>query len=354
MFIIKHKNIFLGMSAFFVVASFISIFVYGIRTGIDFTGGSLIEIAYSPVSNPEGLTVTPLSNATSTSATTTLATATGTAAVTVAKNTETRPDVASIKEAIKNAGFKDEIIQPTGSDGYIIRMKNLTDAEHQKILSALSLDGSSTVTEKRFTSIGPIMGNELRTKAIWATVGVILAIMLFIAFAFRKVSVPVSSSRYGYAAVVALVHDVIIPMGAVAVLGHFYGFEVDVLFVTAILIILGFSVHDTIVVFDRIRENLKNKLSTDFEFVVGKSLEQTFVRSLNTSMSVIFVLLMLVFIGPSSTFNFSLILLIGITMGTYSSIFLASPLLVVVEEWQRKGKPVAAPVQTFKKKGKKQ
>ena len=332
MFIIKHKNIFLGLSAFFVTISFVSIIVYGIKTGIDFTGGSLIEVSYGGATSA------------SVAATASTTSATTTPVVSATAGTK-RPEVGAIKEAIKTAGFKDEMIQPTGADGYIIRMKNLTDKEHKDILSALSVGGTQKVTEKRFTSIGPVMGNELRAKAIWATVGVILAIMLFIAFAFRKVSAPVSSSKYGYMAVVSLVHDVIIPSGAVALLGHFYGFEVDILFVTAILIILGFSVHDTIVVFDRIRENLKNKLSTDFAFVVGKSLEQTFVRSLNTSLTVILVLIMLIILGPASTFNFSCILLIGITMGTYSSIFLASPLLVVVEEWQRKGKPVVAPVQ---------
>jgi preprotein translocase subunit SecF len=328
MFIIKHKNIFLFLSAFFAVMSLVSIFFYGIRTGIDFKGGSLLEASYSS---------DPLIQASST----------------VAVAVSARPEVNAVKEAVKTAGFKDAVVQPAGESGYIIRMKTLTDKEHKDLLASLSLGGTKNVKEIRFTSIGPVMGNELRAKAIWATVGVIFAIMLFIAFAFRKVSAPVSSSKYGYMAVVALVHDVIIPSGAVALLGHFFDFEVDILFVTAILIILGFSVHDTIVVFDRIRENLKNKLSSDFEFVVGKSLEQTFVRSLNTSLTVILVLVMLIVFGPASTFNFSCILLIGITMGTYSSIFLASPLLVTVEEWQRKRIPVVAPVQTYGKKNKK-
>jgi preprotein translocase subunit SecF len=231
-------------------------------------------------------------------------------------------------------------------------MRSLTDPEHKKVIEALKISGVE-VTEKRFTSIGPLMGKELQAKAWVATFAVILAIMLFIAFAFRKVSNPVSSSKYGYMAVVALIHDVIIPAGALAILGHFYGFEADILFVTALLIILGFSVHDTIVVFDRIRENLKNKLSGTFAEIVGRSLEQTFVRSLNTSLTVILVLLMLVVFGPASTFNFSVILLVGITMGTYSSIFLASPLLVVFEEWKRSRLPVVVPVENNNYKPKK-
>ncbi len=347
MFIIKHKNIFLGLSAFFVIVSVVSIFVYGIRTGIDFTGGSLMEVTYG----------TPVASNVAVVATSTTPTIPVIATSTAVAGTDTsskRPDVNMVREEIKTAGFKDAVVQPIGNDGYVIRMKTLSDAEHKTLLEALSVNGTQQVIEKRFTSIGPLMGNELRIKAIWAVVGVILAIMLFIAFAFRKVSKPVSSSVYGYMAVVALIHDVIIPTGAVALLGHFFGFEVDILFVTAILIILGFSVHDTIVVFDRIRENLRNKLSTDFSFVVGKSLEQTFVRSINTSLAVILVIIMLVVLGPASTYNFSMILLIGITMGTYSSIFLASPLLVLVEEMREK-KALAAPVNTpsFKKKGKK-
>ena len=342
MFIIKHKNIFLGLSAFFVTVSIASIFFFGIKTGIDFTGGSLLEVSYdaaTPSATPESPVLTDAKAVTITEK------ATATPAIVLATDTTKRPDVAKIKEASVSVNIKEAVVQPTGKDGYILRMRTLSDKEHKELLAALSFGGTYKVDEKRFTSIGPVMGNELRAKAIWATVGVILAIMLFIAFAFRKVSAPVSSSKYGYMAVVALVHDVAIPAGAVAILGHFYGFEADILFVTAILIILGFSVHDTIVVFDRIRENLRNKLSTDFEFVVGKSLEQTFVRSLNTSLTVILVIIMLVVLGPASTFNFSMILLIGITMGTYSSIFLASPLLVVVEAWQRKGKPVVVQTQ---------
>jgi len=249
-------------------------------------------------------------------------------------------------------GINDAIVQSTGKSGYIIRTKSLSDAEHTKLLEVLTFGGTQQVTEKRFTSIGPVMGEELRSKAFVAVGGVILAIMLFIAFAFRKVSVPVSSSKYGLMVVVSLMHDVIIPTGALAILGHFNpSFEADILFVTALLIILGFSVHDTIVVFDRIRENLKNKISMDFEKVVGASLQQTFVRSINTSLTLILVLIMLLTFGPASTYNFALILLIGVTMGTYSSIFLASPLLVVVEEYKRKHIPVVE-TPTYQKKKK--
>jgi preprotein translocase subunit SecF len=163
---------------------------------------------------------------------------------------------------------------------------------------------------------------------------------VFITFAFRKVSQPVASWKYGLITIFALFHDVLVPTGVFVALGHFYGFEVDTLFVTAILVILGFSVHDTIVVFDRVRENLKHanlsKGKTTFEEVVGASISQTFVRSINTSLTTLLALVVLYFVGPEVTKHFSLALLVGITAGTYSSIFLGSPLLVTVEKWQNK------------------
>jgi preprotein translocase subunit SecF len=297
MFIVKYKKIFLGISALFVVGSLFSILFFGIRPGIDFTGGSLLEVEYSDATS--------------------------------------RPDVSLIKDALGKIGFSDALVQSTGENGFIVRTKNLSEIDHATILETISFGGSKQLAEKRFTSIGPVMGNELRAKA-WASIlAVILAIVLFITFAFRKVSYPVASSRYGMVAIVALVHDVIVPTGALALLGHFYGVEADVLFVTALLTILGFSIHDTIVVFDRIRENLKLKVSSNFSEVVGISLRQTFARSINTSLTVVLTLSMLLYIGPASTHNFSLILLIGIIAGTYSSIFLAPPLLVLVEEIQR-------------------
>jgi len=312
-------------------------YVFGVRYGIDFTGGSLLEAEYGttrpvPVITglPEGVTITP-----------TVENADGTVA---SASAPTPPKISELKEVLVKDGITDAIVQSTGKSGYLIRTKSLSDPEHTKLLASLSFDGTRQVIEKRFTSIGPVMGTELRSKAFVAVGGVILAIMLFIAFAFRKVSAPVSSSKYGFMVVIALLHDVIIPTGALAILGHFNpSFEADILFVTALLIILGFSVHDTIVVFDRIRENLKNKVSQDFEKVVGMSLQQTFVRSINTSLTLILVLVTLLVFGPASTYNFALILLVGVTMGTYSSIFLASPLLVVVEQYQKK--TITAPVQ---------
>ncbi|MFA5831101.1 MAG: protein translocase subunit SecF [Candidatus Paceibacterota bacterium] len=346
MFIIKHKYIFIGISAALVIFSFASMYIFGIRYGIDFEGGSLLEAEYGEVPTAPVLALSPVTENGVVSTTS--------ASVTPTTETPSLPKISDIKGVLAKDGINDAIVQSTGKSGFIIRTKSLSDAEHTKLLELLTFGGTQRVTEKRFTSIGPVMGEELRSKAFVAVGGVILAIMLFIAFAFRKVSVPVSSSRYGMMVVVSLMHDVIIPTGALAILGHFNpSFEADILFVTALLIVLGFSVHDTIVVFDRIRENLKNKLSLDFEKVVGASLEQTFVRSINTSLTLILVLVMLLVFGPASTYNFALILLIGVTMGTYSSIFLASPLLVVVEEYQRKKAPVLPVTPVYQKKKKK-
>jgi preprotein translocase subunit SecF len=181
-------------------------------------------------------------------------------------------------------------------------------------------------------TVGPILGKELRDKAFFAIAVVVLIIIFFIAFAFRKVSKPVSSWKYGTIAIVVLVHDIMLPVGLFAIMGHFFGAEVDGLFVMALLAILGYSINDTIVVFDRIRENLKYNADSntheDFEFTVGKSLNQTYVRSFNTSLTTSLTLLALFFFGSESTHYFSLTLLAGVIAGTYSSIFLAAPMLV--------------------------
>ena len=205
------------------------------------------------------------------------------------------------------------------------------------VKKALSLDGSVQPVEKAFDSIGPILGAEALRKAYISIFLVILGIVLYITFAFRKVSEPVSSWKYGLVAVVALIHDVIIPTGLFSILGHFAGYEVDTLFITALLVILGFSVHDTIVVFDRVRENLKNaSAKKPFGEIVGESISQTFTRSINTSLTTLIALVVLYFVGGATTQHFTLALIVGIATGTYSSIFIGSPLLVTIERWRKK------------------
>jgi len=207
-------------------------------------------------------------------------------------------------------------------------------------MTALSDSGKVSLTEKRFNSIGPVLGKEAIEKS-WMSISlVLLAIILFITFAFRKVSRPVSSWKYGLIAIVALGHDVLIPTGVFAVLGHYAGFEIDTLFVTALLVVLGFSIHDTIVVFDRVRENLRRNTEyhekKQFDTIVGESINQTFVRSINTSLTTLIAIAVLYTFGPDATKHFSLTLLIGIIAGTYSSIFIGSPLLVTWQKWQDK------------------
>lgn len=294
MFIITYRKIFFALSALLVVLSIAAVAVKGLHFGIDFRGGSILEAAY----------------------------------------TQERPAIAELEQSLGNLSLGDVRIQPAGERDIIVRTKNLTEEEHQNLLAALSLGGASPLEETRFNSVGPVIGKELRSRAWLAIALVITGIVLFIAFAFRHVSEPVASWKYGLIVVVSLLHDIIIPTGVVA----FLGLEVDTLFVIALLSIMGLSVHDSIVVFDRVRENLRLKHWRDFKETVGKSLEQTFVRSINTSLTIILVLAALFLFGPDSTKNFSLILLIGMFFGTYSSIFLGSPLLVTIESFARRKK----------------
>ncbi|MDP2767858.1 MAG: protein translocase subunit SecF [Candidatus Methanoperedens sp.] len=299
--IVKNRKIWYAISGLLVAASLFSIFYFGLNLGIDFTGGSLLEIEYL----------------------------------------NDRPENSAIKEKISPLNLGNISLQPTGDNGLLIRSKDLSEEEHQAILIALS--ETDKITETRFDSIGPVIGKELAQKS-WIAMALVLAMIIFyIAFAFRKVSAGlsktvrgVSSFKYGLMAVVALVHDVAIPTGIFAVLGKYFGAEIDILFVTALLTILGFSVHDTIVVFDRVRENLRKGVGENFENTVGLSVSQTIARSINTSLTVLLVLLALFFFGGETTKYFSLAIIIGITAGTYSSIFLASPLLVTIHKFQRK------------------
>jgi len=305
MFIIKNRKIFYIFSFVLIATSLISLLVWGLQLGIDFKGGSVIEVRY----------------------------------------TESRPDAEMIRNNMATLAGQislgNYVLQSVGDTDYSIKSRLVTDAERQQIEKAFSNNGAIKTELKRVNSIGPLIGKEAAQKAIISIILVILCIVLFITFAFRKVSKPVQSWKYGLMAIIALAHDVIIPAGAFSILGHFKGYEVDTLFVTALLVILGFSIHDTIVVYDRIRENLshsnRDRDRKSFEIIVGESVSQTFVRSVNTSMSTILALVVLYFLGPEATKHFSLALIIGVAVGTYSSIFIASALLVTIEKWQKKG-----------------
>lgn len=299
MFVVNNRKYYYIFSGLLAVLSVIAILAFGLNLGIDFKGGSLMELNF-----PAG-----------------------------------RPEMSVLKDTVVKTINGEPSVRPTGDQGYLIRMQSINEPERQSLIKAITENGKIRVEEKQFDSIGPILGSESARKALISIVLVILAIVIYIAFAFRKVSEPVSSWKYGVIAIVALVHDVLIPTGVFVVLGHFNPtIEIDTLFVTALLVVLGFSVHDTIVVFDRVRENLRFYRKSLFAETVGDSISQTFTRSINTSLTVLLALLVMFFVGGEATKNFTLALLIGITAGTYSSIFIGSPLLVTVERWQSRRK----------------
>lgn len=297
--IIGHKYIYLTFSGIIVAISIIFLFFWGLNLGIDFTGGSVMELEFT-----EGSV----------------------------------PSVVDVKEAIVSLDVGEVTVQLIGAQGMMLRLHNIDEQTHQEILKALSgLKGPKQTVERRFDTIGPTIGKVLRTQSFVALGLTAVGIVLYLAWAFRRVSKPVASWKYGVVAVSAFIHDVIIPVGVFAFLGHFYGVTVDSLFITALLTVMGFSVHDTIVIFDRIRENLgKLKRLESYEATVNRSVNETMARSINTSCTVLIVLLAIFLFGGVTTRFFALALMIGITFGTYSSIFVASPLLVLWEKFDKR------------------
>lgn len=295
MIIVTYRKILFAIIGLVTLISLGALGVYGLNFGTDFTGGALVEVKYDAE----------------------------------------RPASEALQATLTDAGLSSVSVRAAGDDTYIVRAAPLSQ-EAREALPTATLGG----TIQKLTDIGPSIGSELRSKAMIAISLVMLCIVLYVAFVFRKVSKPISSWWYGLITIVTLLHDIAVPLGAFAIFGHLWGAQVDTLFVTAILTILGYSVHDTIVVFDRTRENLRlnedSNRKENFELVAGRSVEQTFVRSVNTSMTTLIALLALFFLGPESTQDFALTLLIGVVAGTYSSIALATPLLVSVAKWQKK------------------
>ncbi len=294
---VGHRKLFYAISIIFVIISAIAVILWGLEFGIDFKGGAILEVAYVPGE---------------------------------------RPEVNSIYDSLKDLKLSELRISPVGSNELTLRFRETGEEIHQKVISALNpaeiKGGEATIKikaeERRFSSIGPTIGAELKQKSLQAIIVVLLGISIYIAWAFRKVSLPVSSWKYGVATLVALFHDIAIPIGLFAFLGRYYGIEVGTNFIVALLVVMGFSVHDTIVVFDRIRENLKRYSNMDFAALINQSLNETMVRSINTSLTVILTLLALFFLGGESLKYFIMALLVGIFSGTYSSIFIAAPLLL--------------------------
>lgn len=319
MFAITYRKIFLFIATFVMLGSIAIVGILGLNLGIDFTGGSLTEVAY-----------------------------------------ETAPDKAIVEAAVNEQNLGGVSVRESddevGRTAFLIRTRDLSEAEHDVLVekvTALGVGGEIT----RFTSIGPVIGQELKDKAVWAIVGVVSVIILYVAFAFSGIGTPVSSWAYGTITIFVLIHDVVVPTAMISVLGHFAGVEVDVLFVMAILAVLGYSVNDTIVVFDRVRENLtKNrtehrtkrqeagvvhetvtyKLTKPYDEIVGSAVSETMARSINTSFTTLIALIALYFFGGAATQVFALVLIAGVVAGTYSSICVASPLVVAYAEWSAK------------------
>ncbi len=291
---LKYSKIYFILSGVLILGSLACLIVFGLNLGTDFTGGSILEVNYL----------------------------------------EKRPSNQEIKEKLVELDLGEIYLQPTGERGVIIRMKDITEDAHRQILEKLKLDNK--VEELRFESIGPVIGQELKQKTKIVIFLSLLAIVLYIAFAFRKVSRPVASWQYGIASLVALFHDVLIPIGIFSILGKFYGVQITIPVAVALLTILGYSINNTVVVFDRIRENLLKKIGATFEETVNKGLNQTLVRSINTSLTTLFVLSAIFFLGGATLKYFALALILGIIAGTYSSIFLASPILVNWLKWRGK------------------
>ena len=322
--IIQKRNIFLTISSILVGLSIVFLSIWGLNYGIDFSGGSLLELKFG----------------------------------------DNRPDVSDVQDVLNDLDLGSLMVQPIDEDSMILRFQDTSEEKHQEIVSRLnnlvsespvdiveeentdatssdeiiseiSPEEKSNFEEMRYDSVGPTIGAELKRKSLLAIIIVLIAIVVYIAWAFRRVSKPVESWKYGISAIIALFHDVIIVLGVFAILGKFLGIEINSAFVAAILTVLGYSVNDSIVVFDRVRENLP-KSDDDFEGTVNISVNQSITRSINTSVTTLIVLLSILFFGGSTIKDFILALSLGVFIGTYSSIFLASPILVLWEKFGKK------------------
>ena len=291
--IVRWRTAWFALSGALLAASVAAVAVWGLRFGIDFTGGSLLGFRFS-----------------------------------------TRPAPAELAERIKAAGpdIGEAVVQPVGATEAQVRTKALSQEQYANVVQALR-QAYPDLEELRFDAVGPVIGEELRQKSLRGIILALLLILAYIAYTFRKVSAPVESWKYGVVTMVAALHDILIPVGIFAALGRFRGIEIGTPFVAAMLTILGYSITDTIVVLDRVRENLP-KMKASFAEAVEFSLRQTYVRSIYTSCTTLIVLLAIFFFGGRSLHEFTLAMIIGILVGTYSSIFVAPMVLVAWNEWR--------------------
>jgi preprotein translocase subunit SecF len=295
MYIVNHRALFFWITGVILAAAIGAILFFGLSLGIDFTGGSLMQVGY----------------------------------------TGTVPPLATIEKQISVVPLGTVSIRASGTNAITIRSRTQTPVEHEAVLLAMSAQAS--ITELSYTSVGPALGSQFTSKALWAIFAVILVIVLYIAFAFRHVSRPVPSWGYGLTVIVMLIIDLIVPAGFYAAYAHFTGAEVDSLFIVAMLALLGYVVNDIIVIFDRVREHLsrneKNNTKESFEDTIGKSIDETMTRSINTSLTVVLALIALIYFGAEATRNFALVMLVGVVAGTFSSVSRSAPLLIPIANW---------------------
>ncbi|MDP1760447.1 MAG: protein translocase subunit SecF [Candidatus Woesebacteria bacterium] len=298
MFIINHRGFFFWLTGLILAAAIGTILVWGLPLGLDFTGGSLMQVEY--------------------------------------KNG--RPALTDIQKQATLVPVGTVSVRAFGENSISIRTRTMSPEEHEAMFIAVS--GNESTIELAYTSVGPALGSQFANKAMWAIFAVILVIVLYIAFAFRHVSRPVPSWGYGLTVVAMLAIDLIVPVGFYAAYAHYTGAEVDSLFVVALLALLGYVVNDIIVIFDRIREHLHNNektgLQESFEDTIGKSISETMTRSINTALTVALALIVLIFLGAEATRNFALVMLVGVVAGTFSSITRSAPLLIPIAKWFEK------------------
>ena len=292
--LIKHRYLYFAISLIVIIPGMLALAIWGLPLSIDFTGGSVLEVTF---------------------------------------DSGTAPQPAQVFDLLTKNGIADSQVQSSGTNDIIIHSKDMTEETKNQIISEMETAFNSKITISTFESVGPVIGQEVTQRALMAIAMAALAIILYITFAFRGVQ---HAARYGAAAIMAMLHDVLVVVGMEALIGHFVGWEADSMFLTAVLTVIGFSVHDTIVVFDRIRENSGIYRRMSFTEVVNHSTVQTLARSINTQLTVMLCLLAMSLFGGVTIRHFTTILLIGVFSGTYSSIFNASPILVVWEnhEWR--------------------
>lgn len=290
----KYFKLFNIFSSLLILSAIFFLFAFGLKFSIDFTGGSILEIEF-----------------------------------------EKRPENPAIQEKLKDLNLGEITTQPTGQNGVILRIKEINEASHEDLLSKLG--EISKVNEQRFENIGPVVGKELRQKTITLIIVSLLSLLIYVTIAFSKVSRPISSWQYGVISILTLSFDVLVAIGIFTLLEKFYQVQFSVPIVTALLTILGYTINDKVIVFDRIRENILKGQKKTFEETVNLSLNQTLTRSLSTGTCTLLVLLFIFFFGGDTLKYFSLILIVGIVVGTYSSLFLATPLLVVWLKSKKRG-----------------